>query len=81
MRDRNHLGIEDVLYLPATYLLAYLLSRWLPGIVATPVAVILVLGVGCLLAKKRGAKGTSWLLPVLAAGAVTFILRLLGWPD
>lgn len=81
MRDRNQLDITDLVYFPATYLLAYLLSRWLPGVLATPVAVMLVLALGYLFSLAKGRNGKSFLLPVLAAGVVTFVLRLLGWPD
>lgn len=80
MRERDQLDLTDLVYFPATYLLAYLLSRWLPGVLATPVAVLVILGVVYLLVHARGTKGKSFFMPVVAAGVVTFVLRLLGWP-
>jgi hypothetical protein len=81
MTDRNQLDITDLVYFPATFLLAYLLSRWLPDVLASAVAVMLILAVGYLFSVARGRNGKSFLLPVLAAGVVTFVLRVLGWPD
>jgi hypothetical protein len=81
MNKRNQLDPTDIIYFPATFFLSYLLNRWLPGIVASALAVVLVLSAGYLVARARGSSIKLFFLAVFAAGIVTMLLRWVGWPD
>ena len=81
MKKRDQLDPSDILYFPATIVLSYILSRWLPGVAASALAVVLTLSAAYFIARVRGSNTRSFFLAVLAAGIVTFLLRLVGWSE
>src|SRR5689334_16262196 len=70
---QHKLDASDIIYFPATYLLAYFVSKWLPVVVAVPVAVMVILCVGYFITRVRGSDTKSFLLAVLVAGIITFL--------
>ena len=81
MNKQDQLDPTDILYFPATFVLSYVLSRWFPAVVAAAFAVMVVLSAGYLITRARGSSTKSFFLAVLAAGIVTLLLRLVGWPE
>ena len=80
MKKSDHLDASDLVYFPATILVWLLFSRWLPEAVASAVAVVLVSSVLYFLTRVKGTNSKGFFLAVLAAGIVTFVLSLIGWP-
>ena len=80
MRKDHRLDPTDLIYFPATFLCSYVLSRWLPFATATALAVMLVLSIIHLLTRATGTDKKGFIVPVLVAGVITFILGLIGWP-
>ena len=81
MKRRSDLDATDIVYFPATFLVSFLLSRWLPSTIASAIAVMLMLTILYLITRATGGNAKGFLLPVLAAGIVAFVLGLVGWPQ
>jgi len=79
-KQNDRIGWIDVLYVPATLVLSYVLARWIPTALAIALSAVLALLVSYLF-EPRGASFKRVIFLILLTGIIIYGLQLfLNWP-